>query len=224
MDWENVERLEELFQRVRTHLYYLCKGQGTANSEILDLFGLGRSDKAVALCVLPGRFASHLLGSMNAELNFKAHGGGIAFSLPLTGVCNHIFRMLSTETLERIDNEMESEVAKVKSEATHELILSVINQGYSEELMDAARKAGAMGGTVLHARHVGEHEAAKFLGITLQEEKEIVAIVAKKEQKIEIMKAINQSCGITTEARGVVVSLPVDGVMGLSTGIPESKE
>jgi len=90
-----------------------------------------------------------------------------------------------------------------------------INQGYSDELMAAAKGAGAMGGTVLHARRVGSDEPLKRWGISIQEEKEIVFILTTKDKKKEIMKAICDNCGLNTEMQGMVTAIPVDAVAGL---------
>ena len=80
-------------------------------------------------------------------------------------------------------------------------------------------KEGAGGGTVFHTRRVESDDAAAFWGISIQEEREIVLILAKKEQKKAIMEAISQSCGAKTDAHGVVISLPVDEVAGLKKEI-----
>jgi nitrogen regulatory protein PII len=97
-----------------------------------------------------------------------------------------------------------------------ELILSIVNQGFSDELMDAARAAGAQGGTVFHARGTARPEEEKFYGISLQHEKEIVAIVARKEQRRAILDAIKETCGKGTEADGVFLALPVEQSVGVT--------
>lgn len=118
------------------------------------------------------------------------------------------------QAIERIEEKMESGLEK-PADAAHDLILSVINLGYSDELMDAAREAGARGGTIVHARRSGPDDAVKFFGISLQAEKEVVAILTERGKRNAIMKAISHSCGLTTEAAGIVFSVPVDGIAGL---------
>ena len=90
-----------------------------------------------------------------------------------------------------------------------------MNQGYSAEVMDAARPAGASGGTVFHSRRVGSEESLKFWKIHVQQEREVVIILAQKEDKLAIMQAIGQKCGMQSPAQGVVMSLPVDEIAGL---------
>ena len=110
---------------------------------------------------------------------------------------------------------MDMEADEVKEESKYSLVLSVIDSGFSETLMAAARSAGARGGTIINARRAGLEEAVKFFGVTLQEEKELVAIVVHERQKRELMNAIAQKCGINTTAHGIVISMPVEACAGI---------
>lgn len=99
--------------------------------------------------------------------------------------------------------------------SNYRLILTVVNRGFADQVMDAARGAGAHGGTVLYARGSGIHEMQKFFGITIEPEKEVVLVLVGVEEKDAIMKAICKGAGLTTEGRGLSFSLPVDDVMGI---------
>ena len=101
------------------------------------------------------------------------------------------------------------------SEMKHSLITAVVDQGYSEAVMEAARAAGAGGGTVVHSRRLGDKEALGFWGMSIQEEKDMVFIVTDNEHKLKIMQAIGQHCGMHSEAKGIVLSMPIDTVIGL---------
>ena len=96
------------------------------------------------------------------------------------------------------------------------MIAAIVNQGYSENVMDAARAAGAGGGTVIHSRSVGNDAISGAWGFAIEDEREIVLIVAENETKLQIMQAISDACGIKSEAKGVVVSMPIEDVIGLS--------
>ena len=98
----------------------------------------------------------------------------------------------------------------------HELIISIFNRGYSDTVMDAAKKAGARGGTVLNARGTGSHEVEKFFGITIQPEKEMVLILVDKELRNAVMQAIVKAAGLNSAGQGISFSLPVSDVLGLS--------
>ena len=94
-------------------------------------------------------------------------------------------------------------------------ILAVVNNGFSEEAMEAARAAGAKGGTILHGRGTISKDAEKFFNITIHPEKEIVMILAKAEQIDDLLKALYTAIGTTTDAQGIAFALPVDEVVGL---------
>ena len=97
-----------------------------------------------------------------------------------------------------------------------EVVVAIVNRGFTDLVMDAALPAGARGGTVVHARGAGAQEASQFLGITIQPEKEMVLILVNREQKIPVMQAITRSAGLNSEGHGLVFSLPVSDVMGVS--------
>ena len=81
--------------------------------------------------------------------------------------------------------------------------------------MDAARAAGAGGGTVLHAKGTGSKRGEKFFGVSLADEKDMVYIIAYADEKTAIMRAINENAGPGTKAGAICFSLPVSSVAGL---------
>ena len=100
-----------------------------------------------------------------------------------------------------------------KPSNTHDLVVAIINQGYSDELMNTARDAGASGATVLNARGQTHEGAVKFFGVSVQDEREMIIIVTSKEKKVSIMRTISEAHGLNSEAQGIVFSLPVDNVI-----------
>lgn len=105
----------------------------------------------------------------------------------------------------------------MNAERNYDLIITIINHGDSDIVMDAAKSAGATGGTVLTARGLGAKEAEKFFGISIQLEKEVVLIVTKRIAKKDIMQAICKVSGLNTKASGISFSLPIDDVIGLAS-------
>lgn len=97
----------------------------------------------------------------------------------------------------------------------NELIVIILNEGYADMVMDAARSANAAGGTILHAKGTGGQKAEKFFGVSLAEEKDMIYIIAPSGKKSEIMKAVNQSCGTDTKVGAICFSLPVSEVVGI---------
>ena len=102
----------------------------------------------------------------------------------------------------------------ITSETKNVLIVTVVDKGNTDLVMEAARAAGASGGTVVKARGTGA-ELAKFFGVSISEEKEMIYIVAKRTDRDAIMRAIMEKAGSSTEAHGAIFSLPVDSVVGI---------
>ena len=96
------------------------------------------------------------------------------------------------------------------------VIFSIVNEGFSDSVMSAAREAGAKGGTVLSARGTANEQAKALFDIEVSGEKEIVVILVKNEIKDKILKAINTEVGLNKPGQGIVFSMPVDSVVGIS--------
>ena len=99
---------------------------------------------------------------------------------------------------------------------SHEVIFCIVNIGYSEAVMDAAKKFGARGGTVFNARGTASLDAEKLFGIAVEPEKEIVMILVSAKHKDNILNALYDEVGLNTAGQGIAFSLPVDGVVGVS--------
>ena len=102
------------------------------------------------------------------------------------------------------------------AESKFEMILCIVNTGFSETVMDAAKEVGARGGTVLHARGTANKEAEQFFHITIQPDKEIVMILVPASIKDDVLHAIYRSAGLKSEGQGIAFSLPVDDVVGIT--------
>ncbi len=100
----------------------------------------------------------------------------------------------------------------------YEAVFCIVNAGYSDMVMDAAREVGARGGTVIHARGTANKEAEQFFHITIQPDKEIVMILVPSSIKEAVLHALYRNVGLKTEGQGIAFSLPVDDVVGISDG------
>ncbi|MBR4435942.1 MAG: P-II family nitrogen regulator [Clostridia bacterium] len=97
----------------------------------------------------------------------------------------------------------------------YDLIYAVVNRGFADEVMTAAKSAGAFGGTVVNARGSGTNEMQQFFGTVIQPEKEIVMILTEREKRNAIMEAICRDAGLSKPGKGVCFSMPVDAVSGI---------
>ncbi len=97
----------------------------------------------------------------------------------------------------------------------YKCVFSIVNDGYSEMVMETAKACGAKGGTVISGRGTISKEAEKIFNITITPEKEIVMILAKNDLVDGILKGLYNAVGSTTEAQGIAFAMPVDEVVGL---------
>lgn len=183
-------------------------GKGTANSKMLGYLGLGETEKAVFLSVLSAGRARQTLDALDEALQLAGPGHGISFLAKVRQGCYHQPVTFADTGDER---------TAMEQTAPHNLILVVLSRGYSEDVMEVARAAGAAGGTVLHARGVGTAGMEKFFGVTIAPEKELLMIVAKDDSTCAIMDSIAEKAGPATDARAVSFSLEVNAVRGLRT-------
>ncbi len=106
----------------------------------------------------------------------------------------------------------------------HEVIFAIVNAGFAEDVMDVARENGVRGGTILNARGVVKEDAARFFGITVHADKEILMMVVEKTIRDRVLNAIYKEMGMAKKAKGIAFSLPVSDVAGLVVPEPEKEE
>lgn len=183
-------------------------GRGTASSELLDVLGLGTAERDILISMVGAQTACKLMQMLDEGVP-KLHAKGIVFAVPLTGINRRIATvLLKKEEADKGERKMQ--------EMAGSLILVVVNQGHTDEVMDTAREAGARGGTVIRSRWAGADESRQFYGYTIQEEKEIIAIVTTPEHRNPIMEIINKKHGLQTEAGAMLCSMNIDTMAKLS--------
>lgn len=210
VDRKNVEKYLALYRENNLHVMYLTLGYGTATNEIMDYLGLDSTEKAVSFSIVEEDTWLTVKKQLQKKLKIDAPGGGIAYTIPLSSVGG---KKALQFLLEKEDYQKQEESTLKNTE--HELIVVISQQGYTDRIMDAARGAGAYGGTIIHAKGTAGDVANKFMGVTIADEKEIVYIVCKTEEKNDIMKAIMEKAGLNSKAKAVCFSLPVTDTAGL---------
>lgn len=206
-------RLRDFISLYRLHQVYvnmIALGHGTASGEVLSLLGLTGSERALALSVVTEQTWKSLKRDLEQKIRIDIPGTGIAFTVPMSSIGGKRELRFMTDGQNWTKGE-----ESVMQGTNRELLIVISNQGYNELVMDAAREAGAHGGTVLHARGTGMERAEKFLGISLAAEKDITLIVTKTAGKNAIMKSVMEKAGMETQAQSIVFSLPVTSTAGL---------
>ena len=190
-------------------------GYGTAKSHYMSYLGLDEIEKRIVYSLIPDYCESRVLKAINKKLKLYLMGNGIAFTIPLSGISNLISNaILSTpyreETTETQKNTKEREKRKM-----HELIVAVVNQKFTDAVLDASRTAGATGATILHTRSVNNKQVEQVLGTTFKHETDTIAFLTSSEYKQKIMEAIRECAGLKTDGGAILFSLPVDSLVGI---------
>ena len=193
------------FQGQKIPLVLTTPGRGTATTEVLDCLGLEATEKAVLMLAAPR--SSRLVRKAERELWLDVPGRGILMAVPISSIGGARARDYLLQG--------QAEEDAMEKEITHELIVVITNRGCTDQVMDAARAAGAAGGTTIHAKGTGTKLAKKFFGVSLAAEKEMVFILTRAEDRKPIMKAVMAQAGMQTKAQSVVFSMPVTDLAGL---------
>ena len=211
---------EEFYRGEGVEVVYTTPCNGTAHAKTLDLLGVERTEKSMLLSTVTADTLKTLKRRLTVDMKIDLPDRGVAMAVPLSGVGGS--RTLEYFTSGQIvadntkteDNTMQS---------SHELIIAIYEKGYTDLVMDAAREAGAGGGTTINAKGTGAG-AEKFFGLSLAVEKEIVLIVSDVNKKKDIMKAIMQKAGVDSKAHALVFSLPVSTTAGFRFSDTVEKE
>ena len=205
-------KLKEILEDTSAALSFTFAGTGTARSQLLDYLGIGESEKSVIVSLIPESDEDAILRVLRAKMSLYLVGKGISFTVPLTGISE-----LTANGLWKAAGNKTAEVKRMTDgERKYDLIVAAVEAGRVDEAMEAARSAGAAGGTILRARALENDKAEQFIGITLAREQEILLVLAKRESKLAIMNALSEKVGLKTQAGGVIFSLPVDKTAGIS--------
>lgn len=180
---------------------------GTAPSEMMDIFGLGTNDKDIVISLAPEDVINSYAYDISKNIGGNFEYGGLMLCVRLSAIGR-----ISAELVSRasVDKNEEGGKKRVKSAQKHQLVLVSVNQGYTDAVMETAKRAGAMGGTVLRARLLDSGVMEQLSNAAVHSEREIIAIFAPAGTAAHIMEDVNRIHGVLSDANGVVVALPVD--------------
>lgn len=221
LDYSLKDRLADALKQCGIPAAFLLHGSGTAKSAIYDILGYGGPKKIVCISLQTHGMAALFLEQLNHMIDFSKPGTGIACTASLSSISSTV-----SKVLKQADENMEmgsEEMSTTPTEKYH-LIVTVVNSGHFEQVMEAAKDAGATGGTLVHGRGLGSKEAVKYLGITIEPEKDLVLIVAPEQKKRTIMESISQAVGLNTDGHGICFSLPLNNIIGLGAHIDNINE
>ena len=204
---DNTEKTARLYETAGIRSILTLLGRGTALSQHLNIHGLAATEKAIVSGVSDAAQIQQLFKLGRRMLMIDIPGNGIMMTVPIKSVAGGRTLAYLTDTT--------SGGGTPSMNFEHELIIAIMNEGYSDSVMDASRSAGAGGGTVLHAKGTAGNRDQRFFGVSLAEEKDMLYIVAHADEKAAIMRAISEKAGPATKAGAICFSLPISAVSGL---------
>ena len=204
-------KLNKLYRENQVFVNLRCEGAGTATSEIMDILGLGGSEKDIIISIAARPAVLVLLEKLDDELRREVPGRGIAFTAPLSALSNLMAAYIDLKTKPEREG-----TGSMDNQQKNSMILVTVNQGFTDTVMETARKAGVRGGTIIRGRWAGDESFAQSSGITtLQAEKELIFIVVPTEIRNRVMDSISKTHGLRTEAGAMVTSIAVEQMVHL---------
>ena len=204
----DIAEYESFYLSRGIHEIYSTLCSGTAHEKTLDILGIEKTEKAMLISVVSGELLDSLMRALEYDMKIDLPNRGVAVAIALSSVGGQraleYFGGNENTACKTEDSVMNCE---------YELIVAIYERGYTNLVMDAAKAAGAAGGTVIKAKGTAAG-AEKFFGLSIGEEKEMLFIVSKADKKKDIMKAIMTSAGIDTKAHALTFALPVSDTAG----------
>lgn len=199
--------LSKLCAEMKLPLTVAARGKGTAVQSMLDLLGIETTEKRLVFTIADTEKTKLFIKEQKRRLHIGVPGHGIVIAMPIKSIGGG-------KTLNYLKGEDSTLKYTPQINPAYELITVIANEGATDSVMNAARAAGARGGTVIHAKGTGAKGSAKFYNVSIANEKEVILIVSAAEQKSQIIQSILKKAGPDTDAGAIVFSLPVSEVAG----------
>ena len=206
----NDKKINSILNKFGVKVKTVTNASGTASASVLDYFGLAETRKDVYLAIIPDYLEHNILSKLKNAFKFEEIGTGITFTIPISS--SNKFLM---DSFKKSDVEEKVKDMKENNNKYH-LIITIVLEGYLEQAMAAAKKAGATGGTVIKGRGLANLVPAKVLGFNIEPEREVILNVVEDESKQKVMEEITSAVGIKTGGKGVCIALPISDAIGLN--------
>lgn len=187
---------------------------GVAENAILRLLGIGDSKKELVLTLLPQELVDQVIEALQKFRRKKRLACGIAMLIDVQQILHHNNSASPFEPKKNQNPRRES------MDSPHTLITCIVNKGNAEEVMEAARKAGATGGTILAARGTGKEEDQKFFGVRLVPEKEMLLVLVGSGLTGSVLEAIREVPCLAEPGSGIAFCIDVERFMTLGGKLP----
>lgn len=206
----NDKKINSILNKFGVKVKTVTNASGTASASVLDYFGLAETKKDVYLAIIPDYLEHNILSKLKNAFKFEEIGTGITFTIPISSSNKFLMDSFKKSDVEEKVKDMKEDNNK------YHLIITIVLEGYLEQAMAAAKKAGATGGTVIKGRGLANLVPAKVLGFNIETEREVILNVVEDESKQKVMEEITSAVGIKTGGKGVCIALPISDAIGLN--------
>lgn len=182
----------------------ICMGKGTVSNKLLEFLDLTEMPKEIVMMIADKEIAKKAMEGISKELAFHKPNHGIGFLIPLKN-------FIGTKHCEYAENEAE----KAVNGTMYQAIYTVVEKGQAEDVVEAAKKAGARGGTIINARGSGIHDTEKVFAMAIEPEREMVMILTASDITKTVVEAIRAQLHIDDPGHGVLFVVGVDEAYGL---------
>lgn len=179
-------------------------GSGTVSNKILEFLEMADLRKEIVIMLTRKELAYRALEEINIKFNLKKPNHGIAF-------CSTVSCILGTKSLVCNNKKKAGGAKKIMYNA----IYVVVDKGKASNVITAAKKAGARGGTIINARGSGIHEHEKVFLMDIEPEKELILILAESKLTDEITASIKTDLKMDEPGNGIIFVQDVNKVIGL---------
>lgn len=200
------KKLIKELEDINVNINFQTVGFGTAPTEMMDIFGLGTNDKDIIISLGIESTVKNMMANFGTIFESHAKYGGLMIVLKVAAASRILVEMLDFNS----DNNTEKGDGAMKNEHHNNLIVISVNEGYSDDVMQIARKAGATGGTVIKGRLAEFEQLAEIRKTDIDGEREMLLILAPLNTSKQIMDDVNKQFGLTSAANGVVFALPTE--------------
>ncbi|MBE6903205.1 MAG: hypothetical protein E7480_01185 [Ruminococcaceae bacterium] len=200
------KKLIKELNNVKVKVNFQIVGFGTAPTEMMDIFGLGTNDKDIVISLGAERDIRDMMAKFGEVFQSHSKYGGLMIILDVSAASRVLSEILNFNS----NQNTEKEALNMQNEHHNNLIVISINEGYSEDVMHVARKAGATGGTVIKGRFADFEQFAEFGDNKADEEREMLLILAPSKVSKQIMEDVNSEFGLTSQANGIIFALPTE--------------
>ncbi len=200
------KKLIKELENINIRVNFQSVGFGTAPTEMMDIFGLGTNDKDIIISLGAEDAVKSMLANFGTLFASHSKYGGLMIVIGVSAASRVLTEVLDFNS----DKNAEKGDGAMKNEHHNNLIIISVNEGYADNVMQVARKAGATGGTIIKGRLAEVEQLAEMQDINMDGEREILCILAPLKTSKQIMEDVNRDFGLASKANGVVFAVPTE--------------